>query len=203
MVRVRVIGVIFVVTVATVALQNLALAAFFPHLTRLTTDFSPAYLQRELRSLAAAPPQTLILGDSVLWGYRVQPAETAASILAAQGCACRNFSFKTGSPPNYYALTRLFQAYRIRPKAFVLEVNQKALNEADPAYRKLHPTLLTLAAPLVSRADRALLEPPVPESRLSQWLDRTLSPVWLLYSMRAGIPSTLFGDVRTAAGGQP
>ena len=124
----------------------------------------------------------------------MRPAETAASILAAQGCACRNFSFKTGSPPNYYALVRLFQEYRIRPKALVLEVNQKALNEADPAYRKLHPTLATLAAPLLGGGDRAMLEPPPQPGPFERWLDQTLSPMWLLYAMRADIRTTLYGD---------
>jgi hypothetical protein len=179
------------VTVILVALENVALAAFFPHLARFTTDFSSAYLSREIDAVGAGPPATVILGDSVLWGYRLPASEIAVSLLAAQGCTCPNFSFKSGSPANDYALMRLFVARKIRPRVVVIEVNQAVLNQADSEYQTLHPAIAALAGPLLSPRERALLTmPPAPGQ-----LERAAASLSLLYAMRSDIRETVFGDV--------
>src|ERR1700742_3682635 len=103
--------------------QNIGLAFYFPHLSRFTSDFSPTYLRREIAAAASLPGQTVFLGDSVLWGYRLRADQTAVSVLTSQGCSCRDFAFKNGGPPNYYVLTRLLLQNGARPKAVVLEVN--------------------------------------------------------------------------------
>jgi hypothetical protein len=183
------------VLLALIALQNVLIGAYFPHLARVTTDFSPAYLRREIRFLASASPQTIFLGDSVLWGYRLPADEAMVSLLADHGCACRNLAFKKGSPPNYYALLRLLQAGGVRPKAVVLEINQKVLNKLDTAYNTLHPAVAALALPLLTSEDRALLAPSVPEKKgIGPWLDHAASSASALYAMRSDIRETLYGD---------
>jgi hypothetical protein len=183
--------VVLCVTAALIALENAALAAFFPHLARLTTDFSPAYLSREVEAVGSGPPATIFLGDSVLWGYRQPASDNAVSLLAAQGCTCPNFSFKSGSPANDYALVRLFVARKIQPRTVVIEVNQAVLNQADTEYQTLHPAIADLAGPLLAPQERALLTIPPAPGRL----DRIASSVSLLYAMRSDIRETAFGDV--------
>jgi hypothetical protein len=183
------------VAVGVVIAQNVALQAYFPHLTRLTTDFSPEYLKRELYSIAAPPrAQTIFFGDSVLWGYRLQADQTAISILARNGCACRNLAFKSGSAPNYYALARLFAAIGVHPKVVVIEVNQRAFNPMDNAYRALHPAIAVLADPLLTPVDRATLGLPPAKVGLGGQLDRAFARLSALYAMRSDIRETLYGD---------
>jgi hypothetical protein len=181
----------FFVTAALVALENVALAAFFPHLARFTTDFSAAYLSREVDAVGSGPPATVFLGDSVLWGYRLPASDIAVSLLQARGCACPNFSFKSGSPANDYALTRLFVARKIHPRTIVIEVNQAVLNQADSEYQTLHPAIADLAGPLLTPQERAILTIPPTPGRL----DRIASSLSLLYAMRSDIRETVFGDV--------
>lgn len=186
------------VAIGVVALQNAAIAAFFPHLGRLATDFSPAFLQRELDLAAARPPAAIFLGDSVLWGYGLRPDETAVAILAAHGCACTNLAFKSGNPPNDYALARAFHARGIRPGVVVVEVNQRVLSEADPEYRTLHPAVASLASPYLTSDDRSVLDVPGAGGGIAARVDRALAPHWLLYAMRSDIRDALFHEDRDA-----
>ncbi|HEV3156198.1 MAG TPA: hypothetical protein VGZ00_02510 [Candidatus Baltobacteraceae bacterium] len=183
-----------VVVIVLVAAQNLTLAAYFPHLTRVATDFSSTYLRRELSALASSSPQTIFLGDSVVWGYRLPSDATAIARLTSEGFACRNFAFKSGSPPNFYALARLFQNSGVHPKAVVLEINQKVFNPADSSYASLHPAVADLASPLLSAEDRTLLKLQAPTGGIKRNLDTLLSSFWLSYAMRADIRGTFAGD---------
>jgi hypothetical protein len=189
-----------VAAIIVIVAQNFALASYFPHLPRFTSDFSSVYLRRELTAAASASGQTIFLGDSVLWGYRVRPDQAMVSVLMSRGCACRNFAFKNGSPPNYYALARLLSASGARPKAVVLEINQKVFNQADAAYRSLHPAVATLAAPFLTPEDWALLaqSSKTHENAIEQRLDRAATSVSLLYAMRSDIRATLYADVDAA-----
>jgi len=187
-----------VVAVSIVWMQNVAIAAFFPHLARLTTDFSPAYLKRELRHLHDIPGSSVFLGDSVLWGFDLQPGQTAISLLAARGCACANLAYKLGSPPNYYALARLLGAADVHPKVVVLEINQKVFNPIDDAYKRLHPAVAVLAEPLLAPADRRRL---ILQSETE--VDNVLSSLSLLYAMRTDIRETLYGDSETPTPQRP
>lgn len=183
---------------AAVSAQNVAIGAYVSHLSRSATDFSAAYLRRKLKSVAAAPPQMLFLGDSVLWGYGLQPSQTAVAILSAHGCACVNLAFKTGSPPNYYALVRLLQESRVRPRAIVLEINQRVFSPADDSYSSLHPAIAEVSAPLLTPGDRATLATPPPVDGIAPRLDRLLSSLWLPYAMRTDIRETWFGEADSA-----
>lgn len=188
------VAVAVAVIVAIVLLENMLVTRYVSQLPRLTTDFSPAYLQRELQFMAEGPPPTIFLGDSVVWGYQLQPRQTVVSILASRGCVCRNLAFKTGSPPNYYAIVRLLLVSGVHPKAVVMQINQKVFSKADSAYQTLHSTLAGLAGPLLTRSDRAALAPFSKSNPIEERFDRALSSLWVLYAMRADIRETLLGD---------
>jgi len=189
---VAVFAVAIAVVVALVVLENIAIARYFPRLERLPEDVSAAYLQREIAFIAASPPPVVFLGDSVVWGYRIQPDQTAVSILTRRGCNCRNLALRAGSPPNDYAIVRLLLAAGVRPKAVVMEIDQKPFNASDADYARLLPGIAALATPLFAPSDRRLLSPPVEPDGISQRFDRALSSLWLLYAMRADIRGTYF-----------
>jgi hypothetical protein len=186
------VAVVLIVLSAIVAVQNVALSAFFPHLSRVTTDFSSAYLQRELNDLAAGSPQVVFLGDSVLWGYALKTDQTAIFMLQSQGCECRNLAFKSGAPVNEYALALLFKAWGIRPARVVIEINQRAFTASDAANYRFHPAIADLADPLLSRDDRTELSlPPLEPETPARRADRILSSLSVLYAMRSDIRETL------------
>jgi hypothetical protein len=187
-------AVALVVAIAIVAAENLLVAYCFPQLARLTTDFSSAYLRRELRDLAAGPPPAIFFGDSVLWGYRLDADQTAVAILAARGRTCANLAFKSGNPPNDYALARLLVASSVRPSVVVIEVNQAVLNPADREYQTLHPGIAAPAQPFLTAADRARLTEPPPPAQA----DDVLASISPLYAMRSDVRETLFGDAPQA-----
>ncbi len=187
-------AIVLAVALAIVAAQNVAIATYVPHLGRLATDFSPAFLRREIDAIAGRPRDAVFFGDSVLWGYRLRPDETAVSMLVARGCACTNLAFKSGNPPNDYALARVFHARGVRPHVVVVEVNQKVLSEADPEYRTLHPGVAALADAYLTSADRAVLDVPRATRGIGGRLDGALARAWLLYAMRADIRDMLYHD---------
>jgi len=187
-----------VVATILIVAENAATLAYFPHLDRLTTDFSIAYFKRELRMLAAEPPQIVFIGDSVLWGYRLHPEQTAVALLRRQGCACVNLAFKSGNPPNDYFVSQLLLGWGIRPRLVVLDVNQAVLNESDAYYQSLHPTVASLSAPLLTAADRASLSVPSAGNALERRIDRLLSSLFTVYAMRSDIRETVSGDTEAA-----
>jgi hypothetical protein len=172
--------------------ENAVVRAYFPHLSRMNSDFSAAYLERELQAMAASPPKAVFLGDSVLWGLRLKPQQIAVSLLAAKGCRCRNLSFKASSPPNYFALTELLLHYRVHPRIVVLEIDQRVLNQANDAYQTLHPAIAQLAEPLLSPADRKILGVSAPQETFGADLDRLGSSLFVAYAMRADIREMLY-----------
>jgi hypothetical protein len=187
----RCVAFVIAVAILVVFVENLAISAYFPHLSRVNTDFSPAYLQRELETISSAPPQVVFIGDSVLWGFALKPQQTAIGILASRHCDCLNLSFKASSPPNYYALVRLLQQYHVRPKLVVLEANQSVLTKANKAYATLHPALAALAGPLLSADDRKTLGLQTSGSDFTRGLDKLLSSLWEPYAFRADLRETL------------
>jgi hypothetical protein len=183
------------IVLLTLALEDVGTRMFFPRLVRVAPDFSPAYLRRELGFMAGEPGDSVFLGDSVLWGYRVKSSEAAVSLLRAKGSQFRNLAFKGSSPPNYFALTRLMLDAHVRPSIVVLEVNQKVLNQLNDSYRKLHPALESLAFDLLSPRDRSLLVPPPPATAWTLF-DHALSRIWLPYAMRTDIRESVMVEAR-------
>jgi lysophospholipase L1-like esterase len=173
---------------------DLVLRAVFPHFLRLTDNFSSMYLQREVALVARDPSAIVVLGDSALWGYRVPADEAAITQLRAGGCDCRNLSFEGGSPANTYAMLRLLTASDSKPKLVVFNVNQKEFNPADSAYQTIHPSVETLAWPLLTAGERAGLTSHPPHD----WngvVDAVISRWWALYGLRSDMREALFGDV--------
>lgn len=180
------------VAFAVLAVENVAAQSIVGSLTRLNTDFSAAYLSRQLRQMSVSPPDAVLFGDSVLWGYHLPAKDTAVALLSRQGCACDNLAFKAGGPPNYYALSRLMLKYKVHPRVVVIEVNQMLFNRSDAWYSSLHPAVAAQAWPLLSTSERALLTPPKKTAAKKQWFDEYLASVSALYSMRSDIRETLF-----------
>ncbi len=186
-----------VVAILVVAAQNVVLTLFFPRLSRVATDFSPAYLRRELSALAASPPQAVFFGDSVLWGYALPAQQNAVTLLRSRPCDCVNLAFKSGNPADFYALALLFKEWGVRPKTVILQINQRVFNPADATDHKLHPAIAELVAPLLTAEDRTALElpappavPPAPTAR--ERFEAWLTSASVLYAMRSDIRETVF-----------
>jgi hypothetical protein len=175
---------------ALLALENALVGATMHHLPRLATDFSPAYLDRELSSLASEPPRVVLLGDSVLWGYRVAQDRSAAARLASRNVSLENLAFKTANPASDLFLLRLMDQRGVKPKLVVLELNLQVFNPFDQSYRAIHPAVATLAWPFVGPGDvRALHITPPAGWQAS--LEPILEGAWLLYAMRSDVRETL------------
>lgn len=190
----RAVAVVAAVLFALLAATDVVVRMAFPHAERLSGNFSAAYLARELAAIRDDPATAVFFGDSALWGYKVDASSTSVSLLRRGGCDCRNVSFEGGSPANTYALLRLLVTAGARPRVVVFNVNQKELNPADSAYRKLHPSVEQLAWPVLSPPERALLAPlPVPD--WNGTLDRAVSRAWALYAFRSDLREAMFGNV--------
>lgn len=182
------------VTVLVVIAQNVLLRNFFPVNGRAATDFSPTYLQRRLKVLAAGPPPIAFLGDSVWWGFGLPENQNAISILRSRGCdACTNLAFDSGSPVSDYGFVRLFQAYGVKPKAVFLQINQKVFNPVDTTDQRLHPAIQELVYPLLTTDDRSVLELQPPVKTAADRFQEFFTSVATIYAMRADIRQKLFG----------
>jgi hypothetical protein len=171
---------------------NLAFSAFFPMFPRLEDNFSEAYLAREVRALAAIRP-IVVLGDSVLWGYRLPVEQAAVTQLRRRDARWVNLAYEGGSAANTFAMLRVLQRAGVAPRALVFNVNLKEFNSADSAYDKLYPGVERLAWPALSADERAKLEPvtaQTPDARL----DRAVEALWPLYAMRADLREAIFSN---------
>ena len=178
--------------IATLVLADALVRIFFPALERLDPNFSSAYLQRTIARIGGAHP-VVVLGDSVLWGYRLRARESAASIIAAGGVPTVNLSFEGGSMPNTYAVLRLMERAGARPKAVLFNVNLKEFNPADSAYDTLYPGVESTAWSVLSPEEQKLLRRTRTDSfeaRADAWLSR----VWALYALRSDLRGAVFGE---------
>jgi lysophospholipase L1-like esterase len=196
----RSLAVTALVMLALLAGLDLALGAWLPRFERLPENFSSAYLEREVRSLAKAPlgSEIVVIGDSVLWGYKLSPDQSVTGRLRHAGVATRNLSFEGGSPANTYALLKLLLANGVRPRAVLFNVNQKEFNASDSAYQKVHPSLDALANGLLAPDERTQLLPTVDRSKLEAKLDRFVSAHWQFYALRTDLREALFGHADAA-----
>lgn len=191
----RPLGIAALVLCALLELLDLAVAHLFPRLPRFSDNFSAAYLQREVTALSKDPPEILVLGDSVLWGYRLRPDQGVVALLGRGGLAARNLAFEGGSPANTFAMLRLLEVRGVRPALVVFNVNLKEFNSADSAYQRLHPSLETLAAPLLTSEEAADLAPPAMPVSFETKLNDAISAHWNFYALRADIREALFANV--------
>jgi len=189
-------GVVVVLLAVLIAGENAIVAQRMQHLPRLATDFSATYLDRELQALAEEPPQTVFLGDSVLWGYGVPAGDIAVARLSARGLTAENLAFKAANPANDFFLLRLLHDRGVRPRRVVLEINQQVFNPFDQSYRALHPGVLALARPLLTPADVRRLRV-APDAGPQAALERAASNLWLVYGMRSDLRESLFERLPT------
>jgi hypothetical protein len=186
------VAIAIVVAALLVLAENVAIDAYFPHLSRVTHDFSPAYLRRYLDAFARLPPQTIVLGDSIAWGYRLHDDENAVAILKANGCACSNLAFNLENPTNEYALVRYLQHEGVRPRAIVLQLDQVAFNPATMEYRGLRDQVYEVTEHVLTPEDLALFR--APRGGLRARVDRVLSAVSRLYAFRSDAREALLGE---------
>ena len=191
-------GIAALVLCALLAALDVVVDRFFPRFERFSDNVSSAYLEREATALAKDPPEIVFLGDSVLWGYRLQADQSVVSLLGHTGVRGRNLSFEGGSPANTYAILRLLEAKGVRPKLVVFNVNQKEFNASDSAYQKLHPALEALAAPLLTADEKAKLLSTVLGASFEARLDRAISARWRFYALRSDVREAIFSSVDAA-----
>lgn len=176
------------------------LALWNPHIDRLPEQFSAAFLQRYVDEQHARSP-VLVLGDSVLWGYKIGSRDAAATLLKRRlrNENVVNLSYEGGSSANTYFMLRYALSRGVRPRAVIFNINSKETNPADSAYKRLHPSLERLVLPLLSPVDRKSLKFQ-PEPTISGRLDEIVSRVWRLYRYRVDLRQALFGhdDAATA-----
>ncbi len=194
----RSLGVAGLVFLALLAITDLVTRAAFPHLQRLDDNFSPAYFEIAIERLRDAPPTTVFLGDSVLWGYKLRPDQAAPALLAGRGVRTVNLAYEGGSPVNTYAVLTALLSHGVRPKLVVFNVNQKVFNAADSAYATVHPSVAPIALPQFSTADSALVTQPKVGDAFEARIDRGIASVWRLYALRTDVRELVFGDVDAA-----
>jgi len=181
--------------VLVLVLVDIVFYARFPKSSRLADSFSAGYLNREMASLRSRP--IIVLGDSVLWGYGIEPEQTALAYLARESGSWRNLSFAGGSPANSYAMLRLLTMHGVHPVAIVFNVNLKEFNAADSAYQKLYPAVECLSWNTLAPGERARLTV-VNRQTIDARVNRGVESVWQLYGMRSEVRDALFGEVDAA-----
>jgi len=191
------VGTVFVLQIVATAAAllfgvDVVFLAYFPTFPRLADNFSSAYLERQMRQLAGAHP-IVVLGDSVLWGYRVSAAEAAVTRLRSRDPRWVNLAYEGGSSANTYAMLRILGNAGVVPHAVVFNVNLKEFNGEDSAYDKLYPGVERLAWPLLSPAERAKLVPVAPQTFDSR-LNAVVEAIWPFYAMRADEREALFSE---------
>lgn len=181
--------------IVVLALVDVLFVAAFPRLSRLNTDFSAAYLDRELSLLSGTHPIT-VPGDSALCGYGVAAHESAVALLARKTRKpWINLSYEGGSPANTYAMLRILQRYGVRPRAVVFNVNLKEFNPDDSAYQRLYPAVEALIWPTLAPAERDRLKAAVGKD-IETHLTLGLESIWWMYGMREDLRETLFTPCR-------
>lgn len=179
--------------IALLLLDAIFRALWHPRPDRLPEQFSAAYLHTYIDAHAAGKP-VIVLGDSVLWGYRVAASDSPVAALARlrPGTPLLNLSYEGGSVVNsVFALRRALQR-GVHPAAVIVNLNSKEFNAADSAYKRLLPALERTVAPSFTERDRARLTT-LPAPALADRLDAAVARVWALYRYRIDIRQALFG----------
>jgi hypothetical protein len=166
--------------------------ALFPTFPRLAESFSAAYLAREARKLVPAHP-IVVLGDSVLWGYRLPAQQAAITLLSGRDPRWVNLAYEGGSAANTYAMLRILNQAGVVPRAVVFNVNLKEFNPADSGYNKLYPAVEQLAWPTLAAGERLKLAP-VASHTFSANLNAAVESVWHFYAMRYDVRAAVFSQ---------
>jgi hypothetical protein len=176
------------------------LLLWHPPQVRLAEQFTGDRFERLIDDGAGDRDVLAVLGDSVLWGYKVAPGQSApVRLAAATGLRVVNVSYEGGSAANTYFGLRLMLQRQLRPREVLFNINSKEFSPADSAYNRLHPSLRQDVEPLLTDVDRRDLAAQ-PEPDLNGRLERIAAASWRLYRWRADLREALFGqaDASTA-----
>lgn len=189
-------------------LADAALAWWSPKPLRLPESFSPAYFQRYADSLRGERNVVVVLGDSVLWGYKIRAEDAMPALLQRRlpHDHVLNLSYEGGSTTNSEILVRYLLARGIRPRLVIFNVNSKEMNPADSAFRRLEPAVEEAARPLLDRSDSKLLTL-LPNPNVNQRLGALVERYWRLYRYRVDLREKVFrtddlATLLTAASGR-
>ncbi len=182
------------VALALLLILDAALGFWRPLPSRLPEQFSPAYLNLYVGDAPRNKPVIAFLGDSVLWGYKIPEADSAANVLQRRFPASRmlNMSYEGGSTPNSAVLLRYALHAGVPLAGAVINVNIKEFNHADSAYRTLHPSLERTAEAVLTPGDRRVLKMH-PAVGLNPALNRFVERYWRFYRLRADLCEMIFG----------
>jgi hypothetical protein len=105
------------VAIALLIVLDLALRSWAPLPLRLPEQYSPTYLNLVLSDIPRNRNTTVLLGDSVLWGYKLPTDQIAAAILQASDPHTRviDLAYEGGSTVNDAVMLRMLQRAGVRP----------------------------------------------------------------------------------------
>lgn len=183
----------YIVVAALLASLDCFLSFWHPFPSRLPEQFSPAFLKLYVADAPTNRPVITVLGDSVLWGYKLAPEDTAIYRLQAHSASYSilNLSYEGGSTPNSEVMLRFVLSSHIKPQAVIVNLNVKEFNANDSAYRTLHPSLEAAAQSLLTNFDRRTLTTHL-DDNISARIGYAVDRVWRFYRLRTDLREALF-----------
>lgn len=184
------------IAVALLIVLDLLVRTWAPLPLRLPEQYSPAYLRLVLSGAARAGNATILLGDSVLWGYKLPDAQTAAALLQRSNPDGRivDLAYEGGSTVNDDVMLRTLLFYGVHPKYVVANINSKEFNTGDSAYNTLHPSLERLSEGSLTPLDNRALTLHFINSDLNRRLNDWVEKIWRFYALRSDLREHLFGS---------
>jgi hypothetical protein len=184
------------VAVALLIVLDLIVRLWTPLPLRLPEQYSPTYLNAVLSDIPHAGDTTVLLGDSVLWGYQLPPSQTAAAMLQASDPRTRviDLAYEGGSTVNDDVMLRMLLRAGDHPTTIVANINVKEFNPGDSAYSTLHPSLERLSQPDLTARDDTVLTLHFGNPDLNRRLNDGVEKLWRFYALRSDIREQLFGS---------
>jgi hypothetical protein len=184
------------VAVALLIVLDLVIRLWAPLPLRLPEQYSPAYLNLVLADMPHDRSTTVLLGDSVLWGYKLAADQTAAAMLQASDPQTRvvDLAYEGGSTVNDAVMLRTLQRAGVRPTTVIANINIKEFSPGDSAYSTLHPSLERLSEPALTAGDANSLALHFRNGDINQALNDGVEKLWRFYALRSDIREQLFGS---------
>ncbi len=184
------------VATALFIVLDLAIRFWAPLPLRLPEQYSPAYLNLVLSDIPRNRNTTVLLGDSVLWGYKLPANQTAAAILQAGDPQTRvvDLAYEGGSTVNDDVMLRALERAGVRPTTVVANINVKEFNPGDSAYSTLHPSLEQLSQAALTPSDESSLALHFSNSDLNRALNDDIERLWRFYALRSDLREQFFGS---------
>jgi len=183
-----------VVALMTLVVIDMRVRLWSPAPARLPEQFSSTCLDLIVRRLASQQAKTIVVGDSVLWGYKLSESQNVIARLHSRLPIARfeNLAFEGGSPPNSAIVVRHLVHRGVPIHAVLFNINQKEFNVADSAYRTLLPSLARVASTDLSPTDRMQLDPKMLFDRRGS-VEQLADRYWRWYGLRVDLRERIFG----------